>query len=331
MMNDLWFICLLMLLNTSIYLFTLFSMKKSTQKMRWITFALWPIWIGITWFLSSLIFWILNEYQWWMTVLMDDIKLFIYYSLGLLLFLSIIFVPIGIYMWVKSKRKEEAKIWDDLMMDPIRFWWKAMKKYFWFWVLLLIIFYGVTQGYGRRVQSEIPYDALWFVRTRDILISFVLLQLVGMLISIFFSIPIIVSSLRAVDGVTMSWRKAFSKLDFLWSLFVWGILYMLIVAGWMILFIIPWIFRSVRFQFWGFFVVDKWYGPIEALKASRRITKDHFRDIFVFNFLIGGVVLLWALAFLIWLFAALPTMYIAQAKLYRILKDKADKSDEAIK
>lgn len=297
-------------------------MKKSTQKMRGITFALWPIWVGITSFLSSLIFQIIEQ-SWNAIPSLGIFKNWVYRVLWLLVLLSVVFIPLGIYRWVQSNKKQNTKIWNDLVMDPIRFGWKAMKQYFWFWVGLLIVVFGISQWYDFRLGQQFTFmqDAS-FMWTRDILISFVLLKVVGILLGLFFSITIIVSALRAVDQKPMSRKVSFSRFEVLWSLVLWTFLYMLIMIGWFILLVIPGIYRMVRFQFFPYFIIDKWYGARDALRASWRITEGHFWDIFIFKFLVWWVVFLGALALLIWLFAALPTIYIAQAKLYRMLLEK---------
>ncbi len=58
---------------------------------------------------------------------------------------------------------------------------------------------------------------------------------------------------------------------------------------------------------------------IEALKKSSAMTKGAKWDLFLFGLLIGCIALLGALALLIGLFAAFPTILIAKAFVYRKL------------
>lgn len=86
---------------------------------------------------------------------------------------------------------------------------------------------------------------------------------------------------------------------------------------------IPAIIVSLKLQFASYFVVDKNYNPIDAIKASWKITKGYPLQLFLFGLLLGLVVLAGLLAFVVGLLITIPTALIAQAYVYRKLTSQA--------
>ena len=103
------------------------------------------------------------------------------------------------------------------------------------------------------------------------------------------------------------------------------IIYGLIVLAGLILLIIPGIIWAIKFQFFGYFIVDKGLGPIESLKQSAKITKDTKWTLFLFGLLSGLINLLGALLLLVGLFATVPTTMMAKAFVYRKLLGQVNK------
>lgn len=99
------------------------------------------------------------------------------------------------------------------------------------------------------------------------------------------------------------------------------ILYGLIVVGGLVLLIVPGIMWSIQFQFARYFVVDKEMGPIEALKASSKLTKGCRWDIFGFNVLMLLVTFLGFLCCCIGYLIAIPVCEVATAFVYRRLQE----------
>ena len=93
----------------------------------------------------------------------------------------------------------------------------------------------------------------------------------------------------------------------------------LIVIGGTLLLIIPGIIWAVKFQFYGYFIVDEQAGPVEALIKSSMITEGAKWDLFIFGFCIGVINMLGALMLIVGLFATIPTTMVALAYVYRRL------------
>ena len=95
----------------------------------------------------------------------------------------------------------------------------------------------------------------------------------------------------------------------LYSLMVW--------VGWLF-FILPGFIALLRFSFFSYFIVDKNVGPIDALRMSWDVTRNHVWDMFAFWVVIKIIVYL---GFLSWLGVILtwPLSTLAYAYFYRKL------------
>lgn len=95
--------------------------------------------------------------------------------------------------------------------------------------------------------------------------------------------------------------------------------------------IIPGIIWAIKFQYYGYFIVDKGLGPIKALEASSNLTDGVKWDLFLFGLLLTCIDLLGLLCLGIGLFAAIPTTIIARAFVYRRLESQLDVSQASIR
>ncbi len=103
-----------------------------------------------------------------------------------------------------------------------------------------------------------------------------------------------------------------------------SILYMLIVLGGFILFIVPGIIWNIKFQFYPYFIIDKGMGPVEALKASASITQGAKWELLGFSLILGIINLLGIFCLFIGLFATIPTTGVAYAFVYRKLMEQTE-------
>ncbi|MFA5156931.1 MAG: DUF975 family protein [Candidatus Omnitrophota bacterium] len=90
------------------------------------------------------------------------------------------------------------------------------------------------------------------------------------------------------------------------------------LAG-LLLLIIPGVIWMVQFGFYGYFIVDKGSGPIEALKKSSAITKGVKWDLILFGLAFFGINLAGILALGIGILVTLPVTMLATAFIYRKL------------
>ncbi len=73
------------------------------------------------------------------------------------------------------------------------------------------------------------------------------------------------------------------------------VLSFIVIIGFILL-IVPGVYFALRFQLFGFLIVDKGLGPIEALKESWRLTEGKVGNLFVLGLIVFGIALLYSLA-----------------------------------
>lgn len=81
---------------------------------------------------------------------------------------------------------------------------------------------------------------------------------------------------------------------------------------------------AIRLQFFSYFIIQYEAGPIDALKSSREITKDAKWDLFTFKLLLGMINMTGALALGVGLLVTIPTTLLANASVYKQLRDNTD-------
>lgn len=97
------------------------------------------------------------------------------------------------------------------------------------------------------------------------------------------------------------------------------ILLMLIILGGFILLIIPGLIFSIKYMFTPYLVIDKGMGPIEALKASGKLTDGIKWDLVGFMFTIIILMYSGLLALVVGLLITVPLMTVAYVVLYNTL------------
>lgn len=87
----------------------------------------------------------------------------------------------------------------------------------------------------------------------------------------------------------------------------------------LVLLIVPGIIIALAFSFSGLLVIEKGFGPIEALKESVRLTKGHRLDLLKLSLANLGVNILGACALVVGLFVTVPVTELAFVNAYKKL------------
>jgi hypothetical protein len=192
--------------------------------------------------------------------------------------------------------------------EAIRFGWDTMKSNLGFFIGLLIVV---------ELLCYVPVILAELVKKSVLL--YIILTLTSSVISILVGMGLIKIALEFCDNERGEFADLFSCSPLFFKYLFGSILYGLILLGGIILLIIPGIIWAIKFQFYNYFIVDKGLGPIEALKRSSAITSGTKWNLFLFDLLLGLIYLLGFLCLFIGLFAAVPTVMVAQAFVYRKL------------
>lgn len=124
-------------------------------------------------------------------------------------------------------------------------------------------------------------------------------------------------SLKLIDDKEVSYADFWLPQSNFWFYVLATLLYGLIIGVGTLLLIVPGIIFGLMFMFYGYVMIEKNLGPIEALKESKRLTAGAKWDLFLFSLLAIGLNLLGVLALLVGVLVTMTITFIAMAHLYR--------------
>jgi small-conductance mechanosensitive channel len=197
--------------------------------------------------------------------------------------------------------------------DAVSFGWDTMKNNISFFIIMIIILWvaaAIPSGLGSfsyrmSVGAAAGYGLVFG------LISFV----VGM----FVNMAQIKVGLRFSKGETADFPDLYNEWPRFWDFLLGSILYALIVIGGLILLIIPGIYWAIKYQFYGYLIIDQGMGPMDAIKKSSELTDGVKWNLLVFWLALFGIYILGFLACCVGLLFAIPVIMVAVAYVYRTL------------
>ena len=136
-------------------------------------------------------------------------------------------------------------------------------------------------------------------------------------------------ALRFVDGDRGELADLFAQIPLIIPYFVASIVVGIITTVGFMLLIIPGIYWALRFQFFGWVIVDKEVGPLEAMQESWEITRGSALNLFLFAVLLLAVNVLGACALVIGLLVTVPLSVVAMGYVYRTLERTEEEEEEA--
>lgn len=192
--------------------------------------------------------------------------------------------------------------------EVVKYGWRTMKENLVFFIGLLIVAYLIML---------LPFVFAQYI-VEGLIIRLVL-YLLYIVLSIVVSMGLIKIALKFCDNEKGSFGDLFSCFPLFFKYLFGAILYSLILIGGTILLIFPGVIWGIKFSLFGYFIVDKGLGPVEALKASSRTTMGAKWDLLGFWFVACVIIYIGILCLLIGIFAAAPTVMVATALVYRKL------------
>lgn len=124
-------------------------------------------------------------------------------------------------------------------------------------------------------------------------------------------------SLKLIDRKPVEYADLWRPQNKFWFYVLATLLYGVITALGTLLLVVPGIILGLMFMFYGYVMIEKSLGPIEALQESKRLTQGVKMDLFLFSLLAIGLNLLGMLALLVGVFVTMIVTYLAIAHLYR--------------
>lgn len=198
---------------------------------------------------------------------------------------------------------------DFSIEEALQYGWGIMKANIWFFVGVLVVAWVIV-GIPHAIANALHHqsDGLSF-----------LFRIVGWIAGIIVSIGMITIALKFLDGQIPKFEDLFSFKPHFWKFFGGSILTGLVVWAGMILFIIPGIYWAIKFQFFGYFVVEQGSDPVEAMRKSSRITHTVKWKLLGFGIVLALVNMLGAICLFVGLFVTVPVTLLAYSLVYRKL------------
>jgi len=194
----------------------------------------------------------------------------------------------------------------------VKFGWQKIKENFWPLVAVTVIGIIVNAMFSYSVKSlEKTMPAASFI-----------VNLCSTAVNMIMTLGITKIGLKVYAGEKFEVSEIFESYRLFLKYLLATILYFLAVIGGLILLIVPGIILIIRMGLYTYLIVDKQMGPLEALKESMRLTKGNAFNLFLFWFLLLGVLILGFLCLIVGLIVAIPVSLLAYVFVYRYLEAK---------
>lgn len=195
--------------------------------------------------------------------------------------------------------------------EMIKFGWETMKAHLLFFIIAVIIGLVVIAGSWMAFQWSVNTDQHWALES--------LLWVVAFVLSAVVQLGLINIGLRYVDQKNVNLGHLFSIFPQIIKFIAAHLLYSLMVIVGLALFIVPGVYLGIKYCLYPYFIIDREAGPLEALNLSGEATDGAKWDILAFQILSILISWLGLICLVIGLFAALPTLWVAGAAIYRRL------------
>jgi hypothetical protein len=181
--------------------------------------------------------------------------------------------------------------------EAIEAGWNAVKSHIWFFIAIFLLFTALS---------------FMFISARAIGTRVVLSLLISGI-----SLGYIKLAIDVVEDKSPEFKELFSCFSLLFKYILAAILYMIIVAFGLALFVIPGIIWAVQFGFYPFVIVKERLWPFAALRKSSALTEGVKGKLIIFTLALLGINLLGVLALGIGVIITIPLSVIAAAHVFK--------------
>ena len=207
--------------------------------------------------------------------------------------------------------------------SALSFGWETFKKRPWFFVgvsVVIAIAYlvvgaissGIDAGLGGSAEEPTLIGSA---------VNFVLSTLIGMGVVAFY--------LAAHDNPETVELSALWHPQPFWKFLGASILVGVTIGIGFVLLIVPGIIATILFMFATFIVIDRGFGPIDAMKESMRIGRGYRWTLLGLIVLLALIIMAGAVALFVGLLVAMPVTTLAFVHAYRVLSAKAGQAPSA--
>ncbi|MBN2167610.1 MAG: hypothetical protein JW738_00070 [Actinobacteria bacterium] len=196
--------------------------------------------------------------------------------------------------------------------QAISYGWESFKDNAGFLILTALVamlLQGVTNS---------PYSAFGN-NTGALIVMSILVFIVEIAISVFVSMAWIRVGLKLVSREKPDFPDWYMSYEKFWNFLAGQILFGLIVVGGLILLIVPGVIWAIKYQFFGFLILDRDMDAVEAIKKSGEMTKGVKGELFLYWLAVIGINILGFLVCCVGTLVSVPITYVAHAYVYRSL------------
>lgn len=193
--------------------------------------------------------------------------------------------------------------------DTFRFGWKALRENLSCFIRIML--------FVEPIQLLL-FLLRWAFHHNNIEL-YIGIIVISYIVNAFIFLAFVQVGLRFTATGQASFRDLYSAYKRFGSFFICYLIYLLIIIGGLILLIIPGIIWAVKYQFFGYFVIDQKMNPVRAIASSGQLTKGAKGQLFFFDLACIGIMMLGILACFVGLLIATPLIIIAMANVYRHL------------
>lgn len=200
----------------------------------------------------------------------------------------------------------------------IRFGWETFKRRPWFFVgstFLILLASGVANGLTSGIDAAFtgsPEEPS-IIGT---VVNFALGTLISMGATAFY--------LAAHDNPDTADLSLLWHPRPFWKFLGASILLSLAVAIGLVLLIVPGIIFGLMFMFATFVVIEREFGPIDAMNESNRLTRGHKWQLFGFVLVLLLINVLGLMALVVGILVSIPVSTLSFVHAYRVLGGKAE-------
>jgi uncharacterized membrane protein len=207
--------------------------------------------------------------------------------------------------------------------DAVNYSWDVMKNNLGFLIPAVLILWLVG-GIPGGLQSP-------FYLTKNVVfavVGAVIFAILTVFVGVFVNMARIRIGLKFCSGEVPDFPDLVSDYRRFVDFLLGSILYFLIVLGGFILLVIPGIYWSIRYRYYGYLILDKGMTPVDAIKGSGHITRGSWWHLLLFELTMAGIIILGFLVCCVGLLFAWPVVIIATAYVYRSLLAAAPAAGE---
>lgn len=202
--------------------------------------------------------------------------------------------------------------------------WRGMKKqwlFFIFFLLAVLIIPLIPEAIAAGIAINQYHYSFEQLHKLPMWVN-AIVSFFHIVLTLLVTVGMIKVSLACADHEKGKFRYLFSGFPLIVKLAIGEILYYLVMAIGLVLFVIPGVVFGLRYGQFAFFIVDRGVGPIEAFKLSRKATDGAKWDLLAFFIISLIIAFLGILALFIGIFIAIPVLMVAQGVIFRTLVRK---------